>query len=298
LAVSGKGVVKRNKSQENFFTFASLLKPLGYHNIFLYGGEARFDNMKSWFLGNGFDEVIEQKDYKNPAFVATWGVSDEDLVNRANQRFEELHKKGVPFSALMFSSSNHNPFEYPKGRITPIEYEKKYSLKNAVKYADYAIGKFFKDAKELDYYKDTIFVVVADHNIRVYGDDIVPIDMFHIPALIIGDGVTPQTYSKQSSQPDILATALDYLGKNFKYPILGNSIFSDNKKDINFMQFNENYALRVGDEVAVIEPHKKAQTFIYRDKRLVKSKENEELQKDVLAFIVVLDYLYKNQGFR
>jgi phosphoglycerol transferase MdoB-like AlkP superfamily enzyme len=271
---------------------------LGYHNIFLYGGEARFDNMKSWFIGNNFDEVIEQKDYKNPAFVATWGVSDEDLVDKANKRFEDLYQKGVPFSALMFSSSNHTPFEYPEGRIEPVEYENKYSLKNAVKYADYAIGKFFDDAKKLEYYKDTIFVVVADHNIRVYGDDIVPIDMFHIPALIIGDGVTPQVYPKQSSQPDILATALDYLGKKFKYPILGNSIFSDNKKDINLMQFNENYALRVGDKVAVIEPNKKAQTFIYKDKKLILTEDNIELQKDLLAFILALDYVYREQKFR
>jgi len=244
LAVAGKGVVKRNKSQNDFFTFAELLKPYGYYSLFLYGGEARFDNMKSWFIGNGFDEVIEQKDYLNPEFVATWGVSDEDLVNKANKRFEELHRRGQPFSALMFSSSNHSPFEYPSGRIEPID-NKIYSLKNAIKYADYAIGKFFEDAKKLNYYNNTIFVVVADHNIRVYGDDIVPVDMFHIPALIIGETVTPQIYSKQTSQPDVLATVLDYIGKDFKYPILGNSIFSDNKKDINLMQFNENYALRV-----------------------------------------------------
>ena len=298
LAVAGKGVVKRNKSQENFFTFASLLKPLGYHSLFIYGGESRFDNMRSWFLGNGFDEIIEQKDYQNPKFVATWGVSDEDLVDRANRRFEELHKSGKPFSALMFSSSNHNPFEYPTGRVTPISGEKIYSLKNAVKYADYAIGKFFRDAKRLDYYKDTIFVVVADHNIRVYGDDVVPVNMFHIPALIIGDGVTPQIYHGQTSQPDILATALDYLGKNFTYPILGNSIFSDKKRDINLMQFNENYALRVGDEVAVIRPNKIPKTFLYKDEHLVPTKHNRELEKDALAFIVTLNYLYKEQLFR
>ncbi len=54
---------------------AALLKPLGYHASFIYGGAARFDGMKSWFLGNGNDEVIEQKDYQHPGFVSTWGVS-------------------------------------------------------------------------------------------------------------------------------------------------------------------------------------------------------------------------------
>ncbi|MBL0721710.1 MAG: LTA synthase family protein, partial [Sulfurovum sp.] len=298
LAVSGEGVVKRNKSQTNFFTFATLLKPYGYHSLFLYGGEARFDNMKSWFIGNGFDEIIEEKDYINPKFVATWGVSDEDLVDRANKRFEELHRRGQLFSALMFSSSNHTPFEYPTGRIEPVDNKNIYSLKNAIKYADYAIGKFFQDAKKLDYYKNTIFVVIADHNVRVYGDDIVPVDMFHIPALIIGDGVTPQICSKLTSQPDVLATLLDYIGKDLKYPILGNSIFSDDKKEINFMQFNENYALRVGDEVAVVVPEKLAKTFNYKDKRLITTENNHELERDTLACIITLDYLYNKQLFK
>ncbi len=298
LAVPGKGVVKRNKSQSNFFTFASILKPLGYHTMFLYGGEARFDNMRSWFLGNGFDEIIEQKDYKNPIFVATWGVSDEDLVNKANKRFNELYAQKKPFAALMFSSSNHTPFEIPTNRITLVDKEKKYSVKNAIKYADFAIGKFFKDAKKLPYYKDTIFVVVADHNIRVYGDDIVPINMFHIPALILGKNIKPQIYTSLASQPDILATALDLLGKDFKYPILGNSIFSDNKQNINFMKFNENYALRVDDKVAILTPNKPAQTFIYKDKKLIPTLHDKELEKDVLAFIITLNYLYEKQLYK
>lgn len=296
LAVPGKGVVKRNKSQNNFFTFASLLKPFGYHTLFLYGGEARFDNMRSWFLGNGFDEIIEQKDYNNPTYVATWGVSDEDLVKKANERFSALYKEGKPFAGLMFSSSNHSPFDIPKGRIEEIK-EGKNCVENAVKYADYAIGKFFEEAKKLPYYKDTIFVVIADHNIRVYGDDIVPVNMFHIPALIMGDGIKPQEYNKISTQPDILATALDYLGEDLRYPILGNSIFFDHKKDISLMQFNENYALRVSDKVAVVVPNQSAQTYEYINEHLKPIEHDIELEKDALAFVVTLNYLYDKEKY-
>jgi len=296
LAVAGKGVVKRTKSQNNFFTFGSMLKPLGYHTMFLYGGESHFDNMRSWFLGNGFDEIVEQKDYKNPSFVATWGVSDEDLAKKANERFNQLYNEGKPFAGLMFSSSNHSPFDIPKDKIDEI-IPNKNCVENAVKYADYAIGAFFKEAKKLPYYKDTIFVVIADHNIRVYGDDVVPVNMFHIPALIIGEGVKPKEYNKLSSQPDILATALDYLGKDFTYPILGHSIFSDKKKNINLMQFNETYALRVDNQVAVVQPSQPAQTFEYKNKHLVATKHNVELEKDALAFVLGLNYLYDKQKY-
>lgn len=297
LAVPGKGVVKRNKSQNGFFTFASLLKPLGYHTMFLYGGEARFDNMRSWFLGNGVDEIVEQKDYKNPAYVATWGASDEDLVKKANERFSKLYEEGKPFASLMFSSSNHSPFDIPKGRIEEIK-KGENCVENAIKYADYAIGEFFKEAKKLPYYKDTIFVVIADHNIRVYGDDVVPVNMFHIPALIIGDDVTPKVYEDLASQPDVLATALDYLGKDFTYPILGHAIFSDDKQNINLMQFNENYALRVGDKVAVVIPSQPAQTYKYVNEHLKLIEHDVELEKDGLAFVITLNHLYDKQLYR
>jgi phosphoglycerol transferase MdoB-like AlkP superfamily enzyme len=265
--------------------------------MFLYGGEAHFDNMRSWFLGNGFNEVIEKKDFEDPKFIATWGVSDEDLVTKANIRFSALHKEGKPFAALMFSSSNHAPFDIPSGRVEELK-KGKNCVENAIQYADYAIGKFFKEAKKLPYYKDTIFVVIADHNIRVYGDDVVPVNMFHIPALILGEGVEARVYDKLTSQPDILATAIDYLGKDLKYPILGKSIFADLKSDVNLMQFNENYALRVGDNVAILRPGKAAETFKYVEKHLVPIAHNSELEKDALAFILGLNYLYDKQRFR
>ena len=297
LAVPGKGVVKRSKSQNDFFTFGQLLKPLGYHTMFLYGGEAHFDNMRSWFLGNGIDEIVEQKDYKNPAYVATWGVSDEDLVKKGNEKFSKLYSEGTPFAAMMFSSSNHSPFDIPEGRIKEVK-KGVNCVENAVKYADYAIGKFFKEAKTLPYYKDTIFIVIADHNIRVYGDDVVPVNMFHIPALILGEGVEQKEYNNLVSQPDVLATALDYLGQEFNYPILGKSIFSDSKADVNLMQFNDNYALRVAEKVAVVRPRKKAQTFKYENEHLVAVEHDASLEKDALAFVIGLNYLYDKQLYR
>jgi phosphoglycerol transferase MdoB-like AlkP superfamily enzyme len=253
--------------------------------------------MRSWFLGNGFDEVVEEKDYENPAYVATWGASDEDLVKKGNERFSALYKKGKPFAALMFSSSNHSPFDIPSGRIDEVK-KGVNCVENAVKYADYAIGEFFKEAKKLPYYKDTIFVIIADHNIRVYGDDVVPVNMFHIPALILGEGVEPREYTKLASQPDVLATAIDYLGKDLKYPILGKSIFSDTKKDVSLMQFNENYALRVADKVAVVRPRVKAETFTYVNEHLVSAPHDVELEKDALAFVIGLNHLYDKQLYR
>ncbi|OYZ66411.1 MAG: sulfatase [Sulfuricurvum sp. 24-42-5] len=298
LPLAGEGVVKRNKSQSDFFTVASLLKPLGYKSSFIYGGEGRFDNMRSWYMGNGFDEVIEQKDYANPTFVSTWGVSDEDLVTKANDKFKAYTQNGDKFVSVMFSSSNHSPFELPDGKIEFIKNKPRQGVDNAVKYADFAIGRFFELAKKEAYYKDTVFVVVADHNIRVYGDDLVPVNMFHIPALIISNGLKAQKFDALSTQPDVLATALDLLGVNLTYPVLGHSIYSDTKQETAFMMFNDMFALRVRDKVAIIQPNKPAQTFTYIKEHLQAAPHDSELEKDALAFVKVTDDMYNKKLFR
>ncbi|NCB14358.1 MAG: LTA synthase family protein, partial [Erysipelotrichia bacterium] len=203
LPIIGDSVIKRNKSQSDFLTIAKLLKPFGYKSSFIYGGEGRFDNMRNWYLGNGFDEVIEQKDFKNPLFTSTWGVSDEDLVIKANEKFKEYNKNKEPFVTVMFSQSNHAPFELPDNKIEFIENLPKNDVKNAIKYADFAIGKFFELAQKEEYYKDTVFVVVADHNVRTYGDETIPISTFKIPAVIIASNIKQQFYNNLSSQPDV-----------------------------------------------------------------------------------------------
>lgn len=298
LPLAGEGVVKRNKSQSDFFTVASLLKPLGYKSSFIYGGEGRFDNMRSWYMGNGFDEVIEQKDYANPSFVSTWGVSDEDLVTKANHKFKTYTKNGDKFVSVMFSSSNHSPFELPDGKIEFIKGKPRQGVDNAVKYADFAIGRFFELAKKEAYYKDTVFVIVADHNIRVYGDDLVPVNMFHIPALIISNGLKAQKFDALSTQPDVLATALDLLGVNLTYPVLGHSIYGDTKQEMAFMMFNDMFALRVHDKVTIIQPNKPAQTFTYVKEHLQAAPHDVELEKDALAFVKVTDDMYNKKLFR
>ncbi|MDD5372154.1 MAG: sulfatase-like hydrolase/transferase [Sulfurimonas sp.] len=305
-AVPGEGVLKRNKSQSDFFTIASALKPFNYHTTFMYGGESRFDNMRSWYLGNGFDEIIDQPCFENPTFVAPWGVCDGDLVERANEEFKKMHKNGQKFATVMFSQSNHSPFEYPYEKIELLKDVPANNVKNAVKYADHAIGKLVELAKKEPYYKDTVFVIVADHNVRVYGNDLVPVDMFHIPALILGADIKPLIYDKIATQPDVLATALDLVGLDLTYPIMGHSIFSDKKQNISLMQFHTSYALRVDDKVTVISPNKKPATFIYKnpatyldkDNHLTPAEDDKELEKDALAFIITLDHLYEKKLYK
>ena len=118
-------VVKLGKSQTGFFTIAQLLAGRGYDTSFIYGGEAHFDNMKRFFANNGFATIIEEKDYVNPVFSGSWGVSDEDLFNKAHEIFK-AYPRDQPFFSLVFTSSNHSPFDFPDGRIAIEGSKKKY----------------------------------------------------------------------------------------------------------------------------------------------------------------------------
>jgi hypothetical protein len=101
-----------------------------------------------------------------------------------------------------------------------------------------------------------------------------------------------------STQPDLLATVLDLTGLDLQYPIMGKSIFSDKKSQLSLMQFNDYYALRVKDEVAILRPNKKPLTFIYENEHLKKAKHNKNLEDGVVAFVNLLNYLYENRLYR
>jgi phosphoglycerol transferase MdoB-like AlkP superfamily enzyme len=212
-------VVKLAETQRNFFTLASLLKKHGYQTSFVYGGESYFDNMRQFFVSNGFQTIIDEDDYDDPIFVGSWGVSDEDLFNRAHDVFSKAGEQ--PFFSLVFTSSNHPPFEIPEGRVEPSPYG---ARETAVSYADYALGDFFDKARQSGYWDDTVFLIVADHSVHMNGGTLVPIERFRIPGLIVGGTIEPRRVHGITSQIDLLPTVLSLIGLSSTHPCIGRDI--------------------------------------------------------------------------
>ncbi|CAM4167127.1 LTA synthase family protein [Shewanella livingstonensis] len=259
-----RAVVKLGKSQTGFFTIADLLKQHGYTTQFIYGGESHFDNMRSFFLGNGFTDIVDQGDYKKPAFVASWGVSDEDLLFRADEEFSRMHKEGKPFFSLVFSSSNHDPYEFPDDRIELYE-QPQYTMHNAVKYADYAVGEFFKKAKKSEYWKDTLFLIVADHDSRVGGAALIPVSRFRIPGLILGEGIEVKHDPRVVSQIDMAPTLVSLLGISDNYPMLGRDLtkVADSWPGRAMMQYDKNFGLLEGNKMTILQPELPPESVTY-----------------------------------
>ena len=248
-----RSVVKLSLAQQNFYTLALGLGKQGYHTEFVYGGEAHFDNMRGFFTGNGFQKIVDRRDMKM-TFEGAWGACDEDLFTKSLERLKQLHAEKKPFFSLIFSSSNHEPFEFPDGKIT-LHDPVKQTVNNAVKYADYALGKFISEAKKQDYWKDTVFLIVADHDNRVYGDSLVPINKFHIPGLIMGADITPKTIKTIASQIDLGPTLLSLMGVSSTHPMIGRDLARDSEQPGRAMlQFDNYFAWLEGNTATILRP--------------------------------------------
>lgn len=258
LPTVAEAVLKLPRSQTGFFTLADLLGRHGYHSRFIYGGEAHFDNMRSFFLGNGFNEVVDRGSFGNPVFVGSWGASDEDMFNELDKRLREDGDK--PTFTLAFSVSNHSPWEYPAGRIEPVG--EPASVENTVRYADWAIGDFFERARKAPYWDNTVFLVIADHDARAWGENPVPVRHFQIPALILGGSIAPRSDDRIVSQIDMAPTLLSLIGLDNTNPMLGADL-TQRDPGRAIMQFGDNFGYLKGDRLLIIEPRKPPRQYAY-----------------------------------
>ena len=287
------------QSKEKIATLFSIFEKIGYKTSFIYGGESHFDNMRTYFFNNGADTIIEQKDYKSPLFTASWGVSDEDLFAKANDYFSLEYKNNTPFCSLIFTSSFHDPFDIPEGKVD-ISNIKSYDVKRhmAVKYADYALGKFFEKAKKEPYYKDTIFVVIADHDSRAKNYSHFPLSNFHIPALIIDSDIKPKKDNRLVSQIDILPTILSLSGISGKVPLAGQDLTKDNIVQRAPIIYYYTYAYlskeRNNSVITTLLPGANSESYIVDDDHnFLKKTESKELKRKI-AFLNLPIVMYKH----
>lgn len=303
-----RAVVKLDKSQHDFFTIASLLKNNGYSTQFIYGGESHFDNMKSFFLGNGFSDIVDFKDIIDPQFVGSWGACDGDLFTQADRELTALHNSNKPFFSFVFSSSNHDPFEIPDGIVSPMQYtdeqlaqydDKERRRHKAIQYADYALGKFIEQAKTRPYWQDTVFLIVADHDARALGSDLVPIKNFHIPGVILNSSKGAFSDERIVSQIDLAPTLLSLMGIINHSPMLGQDLNKSGSSGRAMMQYAENFAYMQGDQVTILQPQKPPSNYAYNftQKTLTPKKLDQGLADIALAHVLWGSLAYENQWY-
>jgi phosphoglycerol transferase MdoB-like AlkP superfamily enzyme len=218
----GISIVRRTQSRD-LFTLPSLLAERGYQTLFVYGGRALFDGMGSYLTANGVGRVVDQDDFPRQAFRTAWGVADEAIFDRALDEMDAMAASGRPFYTLLLTTSNHRPFLFPEeevrrdARLTGRE--------NAVRYADWALGRFFDAAKRHAFYDDTLFAVMGDHGARVYGASSIPLDSYRVPLLFLAPRVLePRREDSLASLLDVPPTVMGVLGDSYESRFFGRDL--------------------------------------------------------------------------
>ena len=260
--IPGDSVIKR-KGNAAVVTWGEVMQGLGYQTSFLYGGYGYFDNMNAYFAANGFD-VSDRTDIPSPSFANIWGVADEDLFRHALGYFDARAREGRPFFSIVMSTSNHKPYTFPPG--IPGVPESGGGREAGIRYADFALGQFFREAKKRDWYKDTVFVVMADHGARVYGAAQIPLYSYEIPFLLLAPGrVAPGRVDALTAQIDLAPTVLGLLGLPYEAPFFGRDVlhYPDPHRVLPF-NHNQDVALLRDDELAILELHRQSATVHHR----------------------------------
>ena len=252
-------------------TFASIFKNMGYETGFLYGGDAEFDEMKSFAIMNAFDKIYDHKedlylskfDLDNKYGGSNpWGVFDEFLFNRCLNIMEERDNKNNPIMLTLLTTTNHAPWIIPdnyENKIPEFESDFKTPFSNSrrtMQYVDLVLGNFLNQARDKEWFDNTIFIITADHGLNIFKDKVNDPRNGHIPFIIYNSKLEPLTIDKFVSHIDILPTILDLIGEYDQYDesLFGSSsfkgdkgfVFRNNDYNIQYIENNWVYSETIG----------------------------------------------------
>lgn len=169
-------------------------------------------------------------------------------------------KTGKPFFNHWMTVSNHRPFTYPNGRID-IPGDAK-SRDGGVKYTDYSLKLFFDMAKKQDWYKNTVFVIVADHCASSAGKTELPMDKYRIPAMVFSEGfIEPKLVTTLMSQIDVMPTVFGLLNFNYESQFLGQDVMKPNYQPRAYIATYQDLGYIKDDVLTIISPTKKVKQY-------------------------------------
>lgn len=218
----GSSMVRRPGNSQ-LFTIGTPFQVRGYDTTFLYGGYGYFDNMNAFFAGNGFN-IIDRNiiPAAETTFGNAWGICDGDLYNAALKAADASYAQGKPFFQFVLTTTNHRPFTYPEGKV---DIASGTSRSGAIKYTDYAIGEFLRQAATKPWFDNTLFVIVSDHTAGSAGKTEIPPMGYPIPCLFYSPKHVPaRVIPTLSSQIDVPTTLLALLDFNYSSAFFGKNL--------------------------------------------------------------------------
>lgn len=296
----GQSIVRR-PGNEDMFSMGNVLKSKGYDVRYVYGGNSFFDNMGYFFSHNGY-EVIDQRDIPEEKIhhETVWGVADEDALDRLLYECDVSYQKGKLFFNHLMTVSNHRPYTYPEGRIDISP--KEHSWMGAVKYTDYSINRFLKQARQKPWFNQTLFVIVADHCSASAGKTDLPVTRYHIPCLIYAPAlIQPKIETRLTSQIDLAPTLLGMLHQTYQSKFMGFDLYQTPVgRERIFISTYQDMGYVKGDTLVILSPQKKVAVF-KTDFNTGMSKpipSNPSLVAEAIAWYQSASYFFSEKKYR
>lgn len=285
----GSSIIRRPENQ-SLFNIGTIFKNEGYVINFINSCYSYIDNLQNYFHGNGYN-IVDRGNLKSNeiSFSNIWGVADEDILIKSLELADQNYKEGKPFFSLIMTISNHRPYTFPKGRI---DLPSGGGRNAAVKYTDYAIGKFLELAKTHPWFENTIFVITADHCASSAGKTDLPINKYHIPLLIYAPNILkPQIVDNLASQIDIVPTILGLLNFSYNSKFFGQDILNmpANRAFISTYQL---LGFMKDNHLVILRPQEKAKTYKLVGKDKIEIENIPSLIEEAISFYQIAYDLY------
>lgn len=305
----GQSIVKRPENQ-NLYTVSNVFKSKGYNSNFFYGGDGYFDNMNAYFGGNGFtiydrgrgsvlsDKIKTVRNNINDdevTFENAWGICDEDIYSKMIKVADEHYKNNKPFFNFVMTTSNHRPYTYPDNAI---DIPSGTGREGAVKYTDYAIKNMFEKAKSKPWFKNTVFIIIADHCASSAGKDEIDVANYHIPAFIVNfPEELNQKVNKQCSQIDIFPTFFSMMNWSYESNFFGKDIFQSNFEERALVGTYRKLVLMKKEQVMILSDQKKQAFYSWNktDNSLKPIPMNKSFLDETISWYQTADFLFTNK---
>jgi phosphoglycerol transferase MdoB-like AlkP superfamily enzyme len=245
-----RSVMKLNSKQEKLPGIAQEFKKNSYSTSFYYGGESEFFNMKSYVLSHGYQKLIDQHSFQRKDMNSKWGAYDDKVFSK---QLADMDNSKQPFFSTILTLTNHEPFELPV--------EKKYKGKNVndqfrstMFYTDSCLGAYLSEAKKKAWYKNTLFVIIADHGHRLPAN-LTEFDSkkFRIPLLFWGDVIKPAfkglKISKIGSQTDLVSTLLKQVNMDASRYTWSKDLLNPSTPGFAFFNWDNGFGFATNEQV-------------------------------------------------
>jgi phosphoglycerol transferase MdoB-like AlkP superfamily enzyme len=237
-----RSIMKQNDKQEKLPAIPQELVKNGYSSSFYYGGESEFFNMKSYILSHGFQSLIDNHSFKSKDMNSKWGAYDELVLSK---NLTDLDHAKQPFFSTVLTLTNHEPFELPvEPHFKGDDVDSKF--RSTSFYTDSCLGAYIKEAKKKNWYKNTLFVFIADHGHRIPGNlmEYDP-ERYRIPLLYFGEVIKPEfkgtRVHKIGSQTDLAATLLKQLKIDPKRYVWSKDLLNPSTVDFAFFNWDNGF---------------------------------------------------------